>query len=99
MASSMRRLARNPPRVVSMLWLLGSLSQLACSGDAMTQPVSPSANAGLVGPEWSLVQLNGQPPGVGAGAAAPTLLLTGEDTRAGGFAGCNRFSATYTLTS
>jgi heat shock protein HslJ len=95
----MRRFARDPQKVVFILCLIGSLSQLACNGDAMTQPVSPSANVGLVGTEWSMVQLNGQPPGGGAGAAAPTLLLAGEDTRASGFAGCNRFTGSYTLAS
>jgi heat shock protein HslJ len=98
MATSIRRGMRDLHRRVFVLALLGSLSQLACS-DAMTQPVSPSQNIGLVGTEWSVVQLNGQSPGITAGAAAPTLLLAQEDARAGGFAGCNRFTATYALTS
>ena len=88
---------RNHQKFLCVLGLLGSLGQPACGRDEATQPVSPSPVVGLLGTEWSLVQLDGQPAGVGAGGIAPTLLLAVEDTRAGGFAGCNRFAATYVL--
>jgi heat shock protein HslJ len=44
---------------------------------------------------WSLVELNGRPAGTGAGGQPATLQLAAD--QASGFAGCNRFSSTYTL--
>lgn len=88
--------ARNQkiPWVVS---LLASVGQFACGRGEAGPPVSPSVVVSLVGVEWSLVQLDDRPAGVGAGGVAPTLLLAAADTRASGFAGCNRLTATYEL--
>ena len=49
----------------------------------------------LVGTEWSLIELDGQPAPLGAGEKPATLSLTTSDGRASGFAGCNRWSGTY----
>jgi heat shock protein HslJ len=84
--------------VGGLLILFASLSQVLCGGGESQQPVSPSGLAGLVGTEWSLVHLDGQPAGAGAGGVAPTLLLA-ADRRASGFAGCNRLAATYDLSA
>lgn len=59
------------------------------SRDAASQPLP-------TGIEWRLVELDGTPAGLGAGARAATLQLTADDTRATGFAGCNQFGGGYT---
>lgn len=85
-------------KLLCVLGLIGSLlGQSACSGADATLPASPSERIGVVGTQWSLVQLNGQPAGVGTGGLAPTLILAADESRAGGFTGCNRFTATYEL--
>jgi heat shock protein HslJ len=48
--------------------------------------------------EWTLAELNGQPAGKGAGGQPATLTLTTAGTRANGYAGCNRYFGSYTLT-
>ena len=82
---------------VAWVLVLASWGQLGCSQGDAVQPVSPSVMFGLVGTGWSLTQLDGQPAGVGAGGAAPTLLLTAADSHASGFAGCNRLTGSYQL--
>jgi heat shock protein HslJ len=47
--------------------------------------------------EWTLASLGGQPAVLGAGGRPATLLLTDISSRASGFAGCNQFSGSYTL--
>ena len=51
----------------------------------------------LTSREWVLVTLNGRPAPLGAGKRAATLRLEAEARTAAGFAGCNRFSGSYTL--
>jgi heat shock protein HslJ len=51
----------------------------------------------LIGTEWSVVELNGAPAGLGVGDKPATLLLSAADHRVSGFAGCNRAAGTYTL--
>jgi heat shock protein HslJ len=55
---------------------------------------SPSADVTLTPSEWSLVELDGKP--VIGLSQTPTLVLA-EDGKTNGFAGCNRFTGTYTL--
>ena len=56
--------------------------------------------ASLVGPTWSLVELNGQPAPLGAGDRPATLIFeAGTSARAAGFAGCNRWSSAYSHTA
>jgi len=52
----------------------------------------------IEGVEWKLVELNGKPAGKGADGQPATLTLTAAGTRANGYAGCNRFFGSYTLT-
>jgi heat shock protein HslJ len=47
--------------------------------------------------DWLLVELGGQPSPLGRGKQPATLRLESSSSRAVGFAGCNRFSASYTL--
>jgi heat shock protein HslJ len=48
--------------------------------------------AGLVGPTWTLVSLNGSPAITGA-----TITATFADGQVGGSAGCNSYGGNYTL--
>jgi heat shock protein HslJ len=54
-----------------------------------------TARAELLDTEWRLVELGGMPVRLGPGQ--PTLLLTTADSRASGFAGCNRMMGGYVL--
>jgi heat shock protein HslJ len=57
---------------------------------------SAAADTSLVGPQWSLVELNGRPAGTGAGGRAATLeFIVGG--RVAGFGGCNRIAGPYLL--
>lgn len=84
--------------LVRLVAILVGCGQLACDPPDEVQPLSSSPTAGLTGTEWRLVQLDGGTTDVGAGASAPTLLLTATDTRVSGFAGCNRLMGSYELT-
>ena len=82
----------------------GQLSKLAGAVAVVTALSACQRNGdagGLTAPledrEWSLVALDGQPAGPGAGGQAATLLLSATDHRAGGFGGCNRYSADYSI--
>jgi putative lipoprotein len=60
--------------------------------------VSDTASAKPIeGVEWTLVELDGAPAGVGAGEKPATLRLVADGHAANGFAGCNRLASTYTL--
>jgi heat shock protein HslJ len=72
----------------------------ACAGP----PKPPSQEQAAVrGPapitdrDWALVALGTQPAPAGGGHQPATLRLEASPSRAVGFAGCNRFSASYTL--
>jgi len=60
------------------------------------QSTMPAA-AQITDPEWSLVALGEQPSPLGRGNQPATLRLEASTSRAVGFAGCNRFSASYIL--
>ena len=83
-------------RVFALFAALAAVSGVACGPDRTTL-VSPSATASLVGTEWVLVELGGQPAGPGTTNTSPTMILDADGTRAAGFAGCNRFTTSYTL--
>ena len=85
-------------RVASICLLaIVSLALPAChhtGGEASGPAPAPV----IEGVEWKLVELNGKPAGKGAGGQPATLTLTAAGTRANGYAGCNRFFGSYTLT-
>jgi len=54
-----------------------------------------TARAELLETEWRLVEMGGKP--VRRGQGQPTLLLTTAESRASGFAGCNRMMGGYVL--
>jgi heat shock protein HslJ len=59
-------------------------------------PATP-ATADLTAHRWSLVALGERANPLGAGERAPDLAFSAAESRASGFAGCNRFSGTYTV--
>ena len=68
------------------------LALLALVGCATAEPP-----AGIESRDWYLVALGSTPLDL-ANDKRPTLRLDSEGSRASGFAGCNRFSGSYTLT-
>ena len=61
---------------------------------AQATRVGPGEAGELAGSEWVLMALNGKPPVEGT-----NITLRFGDTRAEGFAGCNRYGMEYTITS
>jgi len=78
-------------------------SPRAIEGSAPSPAATVSASRGEVVPsalanrEWTLVQLGGADAPLGAGGRAATLTFDDATMRAAGFAGCNRYSGSYTL--
>jgi heat shock protein HslJ len=75
-----------------------ALVALFVSACHQTATESGGPVASIEGIEWKLVELNGKPAGSGANGKPATLTLTAAGTRANGFAGCNQFFGSYTLT-
>jgi len=63
----------------------------------VAEPVQHSGPA-LQDQPWALQTLGGEPAGAGAGDQPLDIELLGEELRAGGFSGCNRYSGSYSLT-
>jgi heat shock protein HslJ len=59
-------------------------------------PASPAATD-LTSHTWTLVALGDRSNPLGAGDKAPDLTFAAAESRASGFAGCNRFSGSYTV--
>lgn len=76
---------------------LATLLVAACHHGA-GETSSPAPAPAIEGIEWKLVDLNGKAAGKGADGQPATLTLTAAGTRANGYAGCNRFFGSYTLT-
>jgi heat shock protein HslJ len=60
-------------------------------------PESQVTVAALARGEWVLARLYEAPPPMGGGTRPATITFDSGAQRAGGFAGCNRYSAPYTL--
>ena len=76
-----------------LLCFLAILTASACAA----QSGSGQAGEALADREWALVALGDPPAPIGATAHPPTLRLDSKETRASGFAGCNRFSGSFEL--
>jgi heat shock protein HslJ len=74
-----------------------AIGLMACHHAKSQSTPPPAGGAPLVGTEWTLVEIDGQPAGLGAGEKPATLSLSEADKHASGFAGCNRMSGTYEL--
>lgn len=73
--------------------LLAALT-LACHH---APPDGPAPARAIVGVEWQLIELNGRMTPPAADWHLATLLLAPDSSLASGYAGCNQFTATYTL--
>ena len=63
-----------------------------------TSETSPSTPLGATaGAEWELHELDGTPAPLGAGGRRATLVIS-DSARVAGFAGCNRYFGSYTVT-
>lgn len=81
-------------RIHSLVLAAGGIGLFACT---RRPPAATEQTPQLTAIEWRLVELNGQPAGLGAGGKPATLSFAETDKRANGFGGCNRFGGTYEL--
>lgn len=76
-----------------------SLTQLRLDGSTITGVLAEyyvlTKISGIADSEWRLVELRGEP--VDEMETHPYFILEASEGRVAGFAGCNRFSGTYTL--
>lgn len=88
------------------LWATLLISLAACdkkpAADVPAPPPPPAgpvsaAPGDLSAHTWTLVALGERSNPTGAGDKAPDLTFASAESRAAGFAGCNRFSGSYTL--
>jgi heat shock protein HslJ len=70
---------------------------LGMQGCARSSPEGTSPMPSPVGVEWRLVSIGGTAAGTGANGQPATLRLDETSGRASGYAGCNQFSGSYTL--
>jgi heat shock protein HslJ len=73
---------------------IGLMGMQGCSGSS---PEATSPMPSPVGVEWRLTSIGGTPAGTGASGQPATLRLDETSGRASGYAGCNQFSGSYTL--
>ena len=73
------------------------VAAIVVQGCAKAAPEGASPASSAVNIEWRLVAVAGAPAGVGANGQPATLRLDDMGQRASGYAGCNQFSGTYTL--
>jgi len=97
----MRRTARVVTGVI-FLAAAGCTANRPAADPPADRPSPPDLSAaaraaGLTGREWQLIAFGDRPAPLGAGGRAATMGFDLADGRAGGFAGCNRYSASYSL--
>lgn len=83
-----------------MSLILAVAFSVACGQKPPAEPPTNSAapaNANIAHRDWVLVALGDRAAPFGPQVKPPTLKLTPADFRATGFAGCNRYFATYSL--
>jgi heat shock protein HslJ len=68
----------------------------ACGGTSTTRAPAPTAPT-IADRHWTLVSVGERSDLIGSEGRPPTLRLDAATARASGFAGCNRFTATYVL--
>jgi heat shock protein HslJ len=68
---------------------------------SQSEPAVPASTGAspITDQDWILVQLGERPAPMGAGNRPLTLRLQSAESRAVGFAGCNRYGGSYTLTA
>jgi heat shock protein HslJ len=82
---------------------LNAIALVACTALILTACQHTTSDGGgpvpaIEGIDWKLIELNGKPAAKGANGKSASLTLTAAGTRANGYAGCNTFFGSYTLT-
>jgi putative lipoprotein len=93
------------PRILGRIAACSAaLVTLACTGgagggaaDTTASRSGGAASAAMVEREWALVTLGDSAAPRGAGGKPATIRFDSAAAHAGGFAGCNRYSAPYTV--
>jgi heat shock protein HslJ len=86
------------PKVPGTFAALGLLTVVACGSKPTVSEQPPTASTGsLDGREWTLVGLGEVAAPLGAGGRPATVQFDPTASRAAGFAGCNRYTAGYTV--
>jgi Heat shock protein len=67
------------------------------AADSTTAREPAASRAAVVDRDWALVTLRDSVAPLGAGGKPATIRFDSAATRAAGFAGCNRYSAPYTM--
>jgi heat shock protein HslJ len=79
------------------LWVALLAVVSACTPPQRSE-LSPAAfRTAVAGTDWELHQLNGGTAPIGAGGRRATIRFDADTTRVAGFAGCNRYFASYAL--
>ena len=81
----------------TIILICSAIAAAGCHHSAGSTTAQPAKGSPLVGTTWTLLELGGQPAGLGAGDKAANLTLVANGNQASGFAGCNRMSGTYQL--
>jgi heat shock protein HslJ len=76
--------------------VLLAAAALACQQLARTAASAPFRQA-VGDSDWELIELADQPAPTGAGGRRATIRFGPDTSRAGGFAGCNRYGGSYTV--
>jgi putative lipoprotein len=79
--------------------LAGCKQRSSDSPDAEPAPMPAGMAGSITERDWTLVSLGDNTSPMGAGGKPVTLRLDTTGTRAEGFAGCNRYTGSYTLSS
>jgi heat shock protein HslJ len=86
------------PKVPGTFAALGLLTVVACGPKPPASEQPPAVSTGsLDNREWTLVRLGEVSAPLGAGGRPATIQFDPTASRAAGFAGCNRYSAGYTV--
>ena len=93
---------RTPPSLVRLhrwLRLLPATCIIALAACQASRTASSEAafRSAVAGVDWQLIELNAKTAPAGAGGRRVTLRFDADSARVGGFAGCNRFGASYTI--
>ena len=87
-------LVGSPRALAAALLVAGAL---ACQRPSHTEASAPAFRRAVAGAHWELIELAGQPAPTGAGGRRATIRFEPDTGRAGGFAGCNQYSGSYTV--
>jgi heat shock protein HslJ len=74
-----------------------ALATLGACQPSRTASSDAAFRSSVAGVDWELMELNAKTASAGAGGRRATIRFDADSARVSGFAGCNRFSGSYTL--